>query len=151
MRNPRDGLIVDLSLHLTVHPGRRWDVDIFVALSPIEAPRVQRRCLRHDDHMELREGLTVEDSFLDEFAVRHGIHRLALYGSALRADFGPASDIDLLVEFQPGRTPGLLHLAQMELELETAIGRQVELRTYEDLSRYFRDRVASTARPLYAA
>lgn len=101
--------------------------------------------------MELREGLTVEDSFLDQFAVRHGIRRLALYGSALRADFGPASDIDLLVEFQPGRTPGLLHLAQMELELEAAIGRQIELRTYEDLSQYFRDRVASTARPLYAA
>jgi predicted nucleotidyltransferase len=101
--------------------------------------------------VELREGLTVEDSFLDEFAVRHGIQRLALYGSALRADFGPASDVDMLVEFQPGRTPGLLHLAQMELELEAVIGRQVELRTYEDLSRYFRDRVAATARPLYAA
>lgn len=101
--------------------------------------------------MELREGLIVEDSFLDEFATRHGIRRLALYGSALRADFGPVSDVDLLVEFQPGRTPGLLHLAQMELELEAAIGRHVELRTYEDLSRYFRDRVASTARPLYAA
>jgi predicted nucleotidyltransferase len=101
--------------------------------------------------MQLREGLTVEDSFLNEFAVRHGIRRLALYGSALRANFGQASDVDLLVEFQPGRTPGLLHLAQMELELEAAIGRQVELRTYEDLSQYFRDRVASTARPLYAA
>jgi len=101
--------------------------------------------------MELREGLTVDDSFLDEFAVRHGIRRLALYGSALRVDFGPASDVDLLVEFQPGRMPGFLHLAQMELELEGAIGRQVDLRTYEDLSQYFRDRVASTSRPLYAA
>lgn len=101
--------------------------------------------------MELREGLSVEDSFLEGFAVHHGICRIALYGSPLRADFGPTSDIDLLVEFQPGRTPGLLYLAQMELELEAAIGRRVELRTYEDLSRYFRDRVASTARPLYAA
>ena len=107
--------------------------------------------LRHDSDVELREGLIVEDSFLDEFAARHGIRRLALYGSALRDDFGPASDIDILVEFLPGRTPGLLHLAQMELELEAAIGRQVELRTYEDLSRYFRDHVAATARPLYAA
>lgn len=101
--------------------------------------------------MDLGNGLTIEDSYLDEFAVRHGIRRLALYGSALGADFGPASDVDLLVEFQAGRTPGLLHLAQMELELEASIGRQVELRTYEDLSRHFRDRVASTARPLYAA
>lgn len=111
----------------------------------------RRRCLGHDEHVELREGLSVEDSFLDGFAVRHGIRRIALYGSTLRADFGPTSDIDLLVEFQPGRTPGLLYLAQMELELEAAIGRRVELRTYKDLSRYFRDRVASTARPLYAA
>jgi uncharacterized protein len=107
--------------------------------------------VRHDDLVELREGLTVEDSFLDAFAARHGVRRLALYGSALRADFGPASDIDLLIEFQPGHAPGLLHLAQMELELEEVIGREVELRTYEDLSRYFRDSVTSTARPLYAA
>lgn len=101
--------------------------------------------------MELREGLSVEDGVLGEFAVRHGIRRIALFGSTMRADFGPTSDIDLLVEFQPGRTPGLLYLAQMELELEAAIGRRVELRTYEDLSRHFRDRVTSTARPLYAA
>ena len=101
--------------------------------------------------MELREGLIVEDRFLDEFAMRHGIKRLALYGSVLRDDFGPASDVDILVEFLPGRTPGLLHIAQMELELEAVVGRQVELRTYEDLSRYFRDGVAATARPVYAA
>ena len=68
--------------------------------------------------MELRPGLTVEDSFLDEFATRHGIRRIALFGSALREDFGPSSDIDLLVEFPPGYTPGLLHLAHMELELQ---------------------------------
>lgn len=101
--------------------------------------------------MELRTGLTVEDSFLDEFATRHGIRRIALFGSALREDFGPSSDIDLLVEFLPGHTPGLLHLAHMELELESVVGRRIELRTYEDLSPYFRDDVAATARPLYAA
>ncbi len=61
------------------------------------------------------------------------------------------SDVDILVEFKPGKTPGLLLLAQMELELEAALGRQVELRTYEDLSRYFRDEVAAVARPLCAA
>lgn len=95
--------------------------------------------------------MVVEDSFLDEFATRHGITRIALYGSALRDDFGSSSDIGLLVEFQPGHTPGLLHLAHMELELEAVLGRQVELRTYDDLSPYFRDQVAATARPLYAA
>jgi predicted nucleotidyltransferase len=101
--------------------------------------------------MELRPGLSIEDTILEDFAARHGISRLALYGSALRDDFGPASDIDILVEFHPGRTPGLLYLAQMELELEGVVGRQVELRTYEDLGRFFRDTVAATARPLYAA
>ena len=95
--------------------------------------------------------MTPDDSFLDDVVVHHGIRRLALYGSALRGDFGPASDVDLLVEFRPERTPGLLELAQMELDLEVAIGRRVDLRTYEDLSRHFRDQVAITARPLCAA
>ena len=101
--------------------------------------------------MELRPGLSLDDAFLAAFASAHGIGRLALYGSALRDDFGSGSDIDLLVEFRPGHTPGLLHLAQMELELEDALGRPVELRTPEDLSPYFRDEVTATARPLYAA
>ncbi len=83
--------------------------------------------------------------------ISKGVRRLALYGSALRDDFGAGSDIDLLVEFRPDHIPGLLHLAQMELELEEALGRPVELRTPEDLSPYFRDKVTPTARPLYAA
>ena len=73
--------------------------------------------------------MSVDDDFLTEFARAHGIRRIALYGSALREDFRPDSDIDLLVEFQPEHTPGLLHLAHMELELEDALGRHVELRT----------------------
>ena len=101
--------------------------------------------------MELRPGLVIDDEVIEAFAARTGIRTLALYGSALRDDFGATSDIDLLVEFQPGHTPGLLQLAAMELELEHIIGRSVELRTKEDLSRYFRDTVARTARPLYAA
>ncbi len=107
--------------------------------------------MRHHDGVELRPGLSLDDAFLAAFASTHGIRRLALYGSALRDDFGPGSDIDLLVEFRPEHTPGLLHLAQMELELEEALGRPVELRTPEDLSPYFRDEVTTTARPLYAA
>lgn len=101
--------------------------------------------------MELRPGLRVDDAVIADFATRHGIRRLELYGSILRDDFSPASDVDILVEFHAGRIPGLIHLAQMELELEATLGRPVELRTYEDLSRYFRDKVAATARPLYAA
>lgn len=95
--------------------------------------------------------MTIEESFLDSFAQRWGIKRLAVYGSVLREDFGPASDIDMLVEFFPDRIPGLLRVAQMELELEAVLGRQVEVRTYEDLSPYFRDSVAATARTVYAA
>ncbi|MGH8907733.1 MAG: nucleotidyltransferase family protein [Egibacteraceae bacterium] len=101
--------------------------------------------------MQLRPGLTVDDAVLTDFATRHGICRLALYGSALRSDFGPSSDVDILIEFQPGRAPGLLRLAAMELELEDVVGHEVELRTYEDLSRLFRDEVATNARLLYAA
>ena len=88
--------------------------------------------------------------FLRDFAMRHGICRLALFGSVLRGEETPTSDVDLLVEFEEGRTPGLLRLAQLELELGAVFGREVELRTYEDLSRYFRDDVQAQARVLYA-
>jgi len=101
--------------------------------------------------MELRPGIEVDDQVLDEFARRHAITHLAAFGSVLRHDFGPASDIDLLVEFDPDHVPGLLAIASMELELEQLLGRSVDLRTYGDLSRYFRDQVRATAQELYAA
>lgn len=63
----------------------------------------------------------------------------------------PDSDIDLLVDFEVGRTPGLLQLAVLELELTERLGRQVDLRTPGDLSRHFRDDVSAGARVLYAA
>jgi len=105
----------------------------------------------HHGVVQLRRGIHVEGDDLAAFAAKHGVRRLALYGSALRDDFDDDSDIDLLVEFAAGRTPGLIRLAAMELELEALLGREVELRTYEDLSRYFRDEVAAHARTLYAA
>ena len=101
--------------------------------------------------MELRSGIGVDDQVLDEFAHRHAITRLAAFASVLRHDFGPASDIDLLVEFEPDHVPGLLAIARMELELEQVLGRSVDLRTYGDLSRSFRDQVRATAQELYAA
>lgn len=83
---------------------------------------------------------------------RLGISRLALFGSALGEDFGPNSDVDLLVDFEAGKMPGLIRLAGMELEMSSIFGgREVELRTYEDLSRYFRDEVRKIAVPLYDA
>ena len=79
-----------------------------------------------------------------------GIKRLAIFGSALRDDFGPESDIDVLVEFEPDRIPGLLGIAGMELELsELFTGRKVDLRTPEDLSPYFRQDVLATAEVQY--
>lgn len=96
--------------------------------------------------------MEVDTRALAAFCRRHAIRRLALFGSALGNDFGPESDIDLLVEFNPGQVPGLVKLAAMELELaELFGGREVELRTAADLSPHFRKDVQSRAVPLYAA
>ena len=95
--------------------------------------------------------LSIPKAELTEFCQAHGICRLAIFGSALRSDFGPDSDVDVLVEFAPGRAPGLLGLAGMEMELSTLFdGRKVDLRTPEDLSRYFRQEVVDTAEVQYA-
>ena len=76
---------------------------------------------------------------------------MAFFGSVLRADFGPESDIDVLVEFEPAHVPGLFGIARMERELSTLFGgRKVDLRTPEDLSRYFRDDVLKQAEVQYA-
>jgi len=86
-----------------------------------------------------------------EFCRRRHIRRLALFGSALRGDFGPESDVDLLVEFEPDRIPSFFDIAGMEQELSALLGgRKVDLRTPEDLSRYFRDQVLAEAEVQYA-
>ena len=85
------------------------------------------------------------------FCRRNGIRKLALFGSVLRDDFGPDSDVDVLVEFEAGHVPGLFGIARMERELSSIFGgRVVELRTPEDLSRYFRQEVLSKAEEQYA-
>ena len=95
--------------------------------------------------------LSIQQPKLDAFCRTHGICRLAVFGSALRANFGPDSDIDLLVEFTPGCTPGLLGIAGMEIELSSLFGgRKIDLRTPEDLSRYFRQDILAKAEPVYA-
>ncbi|MGE3541590.1 MAG: nucleotidyltransferase family protein [Candidatus Tectimicrobiota bacterium] len=95
--------------------------------------------------------LPLDDVTLAHFCERHHIRRLALFGSHLKGTARPDSDIDLLVEFEPGQAPGLLALASMELELSALLGgRRVDLRTAEDLSRYFRDEVVRTAEVQYA-
>jgi len=84
------------------------------------------------------------------FCLRHSIRRLTLYGSQL-GGARPESDIDLLVEFDPGKEPGLLGLAEMERELSTLLGgRTVDLRTPNNLSRYFRDEGIRSSQVQYA-
>ena len=88
---------------------------------------------------------------ISEFCRRHHIRRLALFGSVLRDDFRPDSDVDVLVEFEPGCVPGLIRLAGMEIELSAMVGRKVDLRTPAEISRYFRERVLGTAEVQYNA
>ena len=93
--------------------------------------------------------LSIQRDMLASFCREHGIRRLAVFGSALRDDFGPDSDVDVLVEFEPGRVPGLIGVAGLELALSPLFaGRKVDLRTPEDLSRYFRQDVLDTAEVL---
>ncbi|MBI3324556.1 MAG: nucleotidyltransferase family protein [Candidatus Omnitrophica bacterium] len=88
---------------------------------------------------------------LAQFCRRHHIRRLALFGSVLRSDFRPDSDVDVLVEFEPGHAPGFFGLFEMEEELSALFeGRKVDLRTPQDLSRYFRDEVMAHAAVQYA-
>jgi predicted nucleotidyltransferase len=84
------------------------------------------------------------------FCRLHHIRRLALFGSVLRDDFTPESDVDVLVEFEPGHTPGLAFFTMHE-ELAGIIGRPVDLNTPGFLGRAIRDEVLSEARNLYVA
>lgn len=84
------------------------------------------------------------------FCRRHYIRRLSLFGSILREDFRPDSDVDVLVEFEPGHTPGLAFFA-MQDELSELLGRKVDLHTANSLSKYFRDQVLAEAEVQYDA
>jgi predicted nucleotidyltransferase len=88
---------------------------------------------------------------LAKFCKKHHIRKLSLFGSALRGELGPKSDIDLLVEFENGYVPGLITLSGMEIELTEIIGRKVDLRTPRELSRYFREQVVNAAQVQYNA
>lgn len=99
----------------------------------------------------MNRNVIVAKERIADFCRRHYIRRLAVFGSALREDFRPDSDIDILVEFLPGHTPGFFGLFDMEEELSSIFGgRKVDLRTPEDLSRYFRDEVVASAEVQYA-
>src|SRR2546426_11249435 len=96
-------------------------------------------------------GLTIKvpTESVADFCRRHHIRRLSFFGSVLREDFRPESDVDVLVEFEPGVPVGYLALAGMEAELGEILGRCVDLRTPAELSRYFRDAVLAEAEVQY--
>jgi predicted nucleotidyltransferase len=90
-------------------------------------------------------------STLADFCRSRHIRRLAVFGSTLRGTTGADSDVDLLVEFEAGETPGLIALSTMELELSAFFGgKKIDLRTPNDLSRHFREEVQRTAELRYA-
>ena len=125
-----------------------------LALAP--AQRLYRRCERAGCRARGRGGatmggnITVPKEQIAAFCRRRHIRRLSLFGSVLRDDFRSDSDIDVLVEFEPGHVPGLAFFA-MEAELSDILGRNVELSTAAFLSRYIRDSVLANAQVQYDA
>lgn len=96
------------------------------------------------------QGIEIPAARLAELCRRHHIRRLSLFGSILRDDFTPHSDVDMLVEFEPGMTPGF-GFFDIQLELSDILGRRVDLNTAQSLSRYFRHEVLHEAEVIYVA
>ena len=97
-----------------------------------------------------RSRIDIPKDKIADFCRRNHIRKLALFGSVLRDDFSPDSDIDVLVEFEEGHVPGLAFFA-MERELSEILGHKVDLNTPQFLSRYFRNRILAEAKVQYAA
>jgi uncharacterized protein len=96
--------------------------------------------------------LSYDKEALDRLCRQYRIRQLALFGSVLKGTDRPDSKVDLLVEFEAGAVPGFLRLARIEGELSSLLGgRRVDLRTPQDLSRYFRDQVLRDAEVQFAA
>ncbi len=103
-----------------------------------------------DTIMNGKSRISIPKERIAEFCRKHYIRKLSLFGSVLRDDFSPDSDIDVLVEFDPDHTPGLIRFAGMELELAEILGgRKVDLNTPHSLSPYFRDAVIEKAEVQY--
>ena len=105
------------------------------------------RCYNYDMLIDLK----LNKNKVAEFCKRHHISRLALFGSVLTDNFRPDSDVDVLLEFESDHVPGLIKLAGLERELSEIVGRKVDVRTPEDLSKHFREEVLATAEVQYAA
>lgn len=100
--------------------------------------------------MTRRYPIDIPQEAIEAFCREHHIRRLSLFGSILRDDFGPESDIDVLVEFEEGKTPGLAYFG-LGARLAEILGRPVDLLTTEELGPDLRARVLPTAEVLYDA
>ncbi len=100
--------------------------------------------------MNNKNPINIPKDIIKTFCKKHHIRRFSIFGSALRQDFRSDSDIDILVEFHQDYIPGLIKLAGIEIELSNILERRVDLRTPEDLSRYFRQEVLNSAEIQYA-
>ena len=95
--------------------------------------------------------INIDKELIANFCRRHRIRKLAFFGSVLRDDFNPQSDLDVLLEFEPDTRIGLFELMSMQLEFSDLIGREADFRLPGDLSHYFRERVIAEAEVQYAA
>lgn len=96
-----------------------------------------------------KNGIYIPQDWLAALCQREGIRRLSLFGSVLRDDFTEESDVDILVEYEEGAKAGYFAMMKVRQELSDKLGVRVDLRTPEELSRYFRDRVLAEAEVLY--
>jgi len=101
--------------------------------------------------MIIADGLELPDAGIAELCRRYQVKELAAFGSAVRGELGPESDIDLLVEFLPGARPGLLGLSAMMRELSALLGRRVDLAVKPSLKPLLRPGILAEARVIYAA
>ncbi len=127
--------------------GRGFDSRRLHQTSLEAASRQATRLLGEEDMRQ--NNIEIPRDKIADFCRRHHIRRLALFGSVLRDDFQPDSDVDILVEFEAGHSPGLAFFS-MEEELSELLGRKAELHTPNFLSRYFRDKVQAEAETQYA-
>ena len=98
----------------------------------------------------MKSKITIPKAKVAEFCCRNRIRRLSLFGSILRDDFTPASDVDVLVEFAPNAVIGLFELYDLEQELAQILGvEKVDMNTPQGLSVYFKDQVLAEAEALY--
>lgn len=95
--------------------------------------------------------ISIPKDRIAEFCKRNRVRKLSLFGSVLRKDFGPDSDVDFLVEFEPGARIGLIRLSGLEIELGNIVGRKVDLNTPGFLSKYYRDQILAEADVQYDA